>query len=287
MEGLERGGKLRVSGKLGVIWTLLLVIVLFSVEVHLSGYKACDAPSSRTVRDFLKSHIYPLVDEESPNFNLSTNCPFHPDNDRNIKYEKYKRVPDNKATKWRCTLCRSTFNDENTIEFHLENAHHNESEIRKLSGPICFGDYCDIFQCPLLESLSSSEEPTPKPRFCSQKAMDKLKYQCDIIMNRCFPDGQSPSSHRLNLQARKLICDKLSCNSLPITKPPGWRVWTILWVIAACLTVMGVLTFYCGYCALLFEDGVSNDIKALRMKRQQSTIKAFWNSQTKRKAKGY
>ena len=120
--------------KFGGVWLGLVVLLLLcgSVELNIHQTGMCDATLSRTVRDFMKQHIYPVVGAESPSFNFTTNCPFHPENDRNIKFERFKRVPENKGMKWRCTICRQTFNDENTLEAHLENAHNNESDIRKL-----------------------------------------------------------------------------------------------------------------------------------------------------------
>lgn len=70
---------------------------------------------------FLLQHLLPFMEIE--NYEVSTQCRLHPNNDLFRDQEQHKIHLD--INHWQCGYCRKSFRAENFLDKHFDNRHSN------------------------------------------------------------------------------------------------------------------------------------------------------------------
>lgn len=184
----------------------------------------CDRGLSRQVRSFIEKEVYPKL-SMAPN-ELPSTCQLHPDQDMYAGHEKHKH--EETRMDWKCSYCSKRFKTEFYLDKHMHNMH--EDKLVEGVGNMCLASLCPIFGCR--DSLSASGaykqhqklqkrttssgkvQPNRLPgeknfdfdAACTNADVEKSKYQCEVMIRRCFG-----SSNELYDHFEEEICEKLHC----------------------------------------------------------------------------
>ncbi|MQL88331.1 hypothetical protein Taro_020887 [Colocasia esculenta] len=75
----------------------------------------------RSLMRYVLQYLMPFVDEEQ--YQISTKCRLHPDNDMFREQENHKVHVE--VNEWRCGFCKKSFRAEKFLDMHFDNRHYN------------------------------------------------------------------------------------------------------------------------------------------------------------------
>ena len=184
----------------------------------------CDRGLSRQVRSFIQKEVYPKL-SIAPN-ELPSTCQLHPEQDMYADHENHKH--EETRMDWKCSYCGKHFKTEFYLDKHMHNMH--KDKIVEGAGNMCLASLCPIFGCR--DSLSASGAYKQHQKYqkratssgkvqpnklkgeknfdfdaaCTNAEVEKSKYQCEVMIRRCFG-----SSDELYSYFEEEICEKLHC----------------------------------------------------------------------------
>ncbi|PNY17071.1 nucleic acid binding protein [Trifolium pratense] len=191
-------------------------------EVH------CSRERSRAAWKVIEEYLTPFVEKE--NYQLSTKCRLHHENDMFRDQEEHKIYLD--RNEWQCGYCKKSFRDEKFIDQHLDNRHHNLLDLALLFSmsnldmtPIgfhfccikmlfytlkghgkCLADLCGALHCDAVMNSKSSRSK------CNPAAAARNRHLCESLADGCFPISDGPSASRLHELFLHQFCDAHTCS---------------------------------------------------------------------------
>eukprot|EP01125_Pyxidicula_operculata_P005796 TRINITY_DN2022_c0_g1_i1.p1 TRINITY_DN2022_c0_g1~~TRINITY_DN2022_c0_g1_i1.p1 ORF type:complete len:258 (+),score=20.44 TRINITY_DN2022_c0_g1_i1:478-1251(+) len=198
----------------------------------------CPLNYTREARNILNGVFYPTIQHYE--YELPLECPLHPD------WDKFKILDDNrrwvrgKTGGYKCSLDSKVFIDENYLDKHFKKKHH---QLFQDMDSICLGDYCDMFSCPSIKTVSDKQLS-----HCDSHKMAQRKFVCSRIINLCFnPGGSSKNTHVTYLRNTfsQLFCGHLDCSSQKnIVLPEISSSPSGIWIAAMIGTIFIVTIWY-------------------------------------------
>lgn len=174
----------------------------------------------------------PFVEREQ--YNISTHCRLHPDNDLFRDQEQHKIHFD--VNEWRCGYCKKSFWAEKYLDQHFDNRHYN---LLNASNSKCLADLCGALHC---DTILSSKPPKTK---CNPAAAARNRHLCESLATSCFPINQGASASRLHELFLRQFCDAHTCSGRHKPFPQGGRKRTSIFYLAiSILTLMLLPIFY-------------------------------------------
>ncbi|KAG7023082.1 hypothetical protein SDJN02_14106, partial [Cucurbita argyrosperma subsp. argyrosperma] len=161
-------------------------------EVH------CSRERSRTAWNILEEHLLPFVEKE--NYQVSTKCRLHPNNDLYRDQEQHKIHFD--INHWQCGYCRKSFRAEKFLDKHFDNRHY---DLLNVSHGKCLADLCGALHCDLKMDIKSRKSK------CKPAAAARNKHLCESLADTCFPINEGPSASRLHELFLHQFCGAHSC----------------------------------------------------------------------------
>ncbi|CAJ2664248.1 unnamed protein product [Trifolium pratense] len=162
-------------------------------EVH------CSRERSRGAWKVIEEYLTPFVEKE--NYQLSTKCRLHHENDMFRDQEEHKIYLD--RNEWQCGYCKKSFRDEKFIDQHLDNRHHN---LLDLGHGKCLADLCGALHCDAVMNSKSSRSK------CNPAAAARNRHLCESLADSCFPISDGPSASRLHELFLHQFCDAHTCS---------------------------------------------------------------------------
>ncbi|KAH9776626.1 C2H2-type domain-containing protein [Citrus sinensis] len=210
------------------IFTSIFLLLLFSPqEILIQGFEDsasrtlkqepgrahevhCSRERSRTAWGVIEEYLMPFVEQEQ--YEISSKCRLHPDNDMFRDQEQHKIHVD--INEWRCGYCKKSFRAEKFLDQHFDNRHNN-----------------------LLNVSSRSK--------CNPAAVAKNRHLCESLANRCFPINQGSSASRLHELFLRQFCDAHKCPRKSQPFPKGGRKQpSVFYLAISILTLMLLPIFY-------------------------------------------
>ncbi|XP_043813597.1 uncharacterized protein LOC110617680 isoform X1 [Manihot esculenta] len=148
-------------------------------EVH------CSRERSRAAWNIIEEYLMPFVERE--NYQISTKCRLHPDNDLFRNQEQHKIQVD--TNDWKCGYCKKSFHAEKYLDQHFDSRHYN---LLNVSEGKCLADLCGALHC---DFVMNSKSPKTK---CKPAAVAKNRHLCESLADTCFPPNQGRSASRLH-----------------------------------------------------------------------------------------
>ncbi|KAH9776628.1 C2H2-type domain-containing protein [Citrus sinensis] len=161
----------------------------------------------------------PFVEQEQ--YEISSKCRLHPDNDMFRDQEQHKIHVD--INEWRCGYCKKSFRAEKFLDQHFDNRHNNLLNVMSVDHNVygwstmdlpeinfifsstvssvfncvmshgkCLADLCGALHCDFMMNSKSSRSK------CNPAAVAKNRHLCESLANRCFPINQGSSASRLH-----------------------------------------------------------------------------------------
>ncbi|KAK9198177.1 hypothetical protein WN944_013360 [Citrus x changshan-huyou] len=121
------------------IFTSIFLLLLFSPqEILIQGFEDsasrtlkqepgrahevhCSRERSRAAWGVIEEYLMPFVEQEQ--YEISSKCRLHPDNDMFRDQEQHKIHVD--INEWRCGYCKKSFRAEKFLDQHFDNRHNN------------------------------------------------------------------------------------------------------------------------------------------------------------------
>jgi hypothetical protein len=191
----------------------------------------CNRETSRHVRAFIHHSIYPQLGVKPEE--LPKSCPLHPDNYVYADQESQKQVES--RMDWKCNICGKHFKTEFYVDKHMHNAHPDHLRDGAGSGIMCPARLCPIFGCretanhpgnsakgsgggaKLQKRATSSGKMSMKKvaeeknfdleGTCTDASVERSKYQCEVLIRRCFGHLEKELYH-----FQRQICNALHCH---------------------------------------------------------------------------
>ncbi|XP_043813599.1 uncharacterized protein LOC110617680 isoform X4 [Manihot esculenta] len=132
-------------------------------EVH------CSRERSRAAWNIIEEYLMPFVERE--NYQISTKCRLHPDNDLFRNQEQHKIQVD--TNDWKCGYCKKSFHAEKYLDQHFDSRHYN---LLNVSEGKCLADLCGALHC---DFVMNSKSPKTK---CKPAAVAKNRHLCEILV---------------------------------------------------------------------------------------------------------
>ncbi|KAF7805989.1 zinc finger protein [Senna tora] len=147
-------------------------------EVH------CSRERSRVASKIIEQYLMPFVEQE--NYQLSSKCRLHPDNNIFRDQEEHKIYID--INEWRCGYCKKSFRAEKFLDQHFDNRHYN---LLNVSHGKCLADLCGALHCDAVMNTKISKTK------CNPAAAGRNRHLCESLADSCFPINGGPSASRL------------------------------------------------------------------------------------------
>ncbi|CAM6109895.1 unnamed protein product [Calypogeia fissa] len=161
----------------------------------------CSRSRSRTARAILDEYLVPFLEQQQ--YNLSTKCRLHPEN--NMFQEQESQKDTIRPTQWQCNHCKKMFRTEEFLDKHFDNRHH---DMLDMSPNRCLADVCGALHCDYVASQTKISRSKP----CNRAAVDKNKHLCESLANSCFPTDEGATPKRLHDFFLRQFCDSHTCN---------------------------------------------------------------------------
>ncbi|KAH9776625.1 C2H2-type domain-containing protein [Citrus sinensis] len=232
------------------IFTSIFLLLLFSPqEILIQGFEDsasrtlkqepgrahevhCSRERSRTAWGVIEEYLMPFVEQEQ--YEISSKCRLHPDNDMFRDQEQHKIHVD--INEWRCGYCKKSFRAEKFLDQHFDNRHNN---LLNVSHGKCLADLCGALHCDFMMNSKSSRSK------CNPAAVAKNRHLCESLANRCFPINQGSSASRLHELFLRQFCDAHKCPRKSQPFPKGGRKQpSVFYLAISILTLMLLPIFY-------------------------------------------
>ncbi|KAJ7539071.1 hypothetical protein O6H91_11G076000 [Diphasiastrum complanatum] len=216
-----------------LIFSSMLAIPMSQSEGRDHGVH-CSRSRSRTAWKIVDEYLLPFVEEE--NFNLSTTCRLHPENDMFREQEKEK--DELRPHHWQCRYCRKVFRSEEYLDKHFNNRH---SAMLNMSRQNCLADVCGAIHCDYMDSKHKKQYAHRK---CNPSVSRRNQHLCENLANSCFPPKESAVSSRLHDFFLRQFCDAHSCKQAQKIFPRGngrtggKALYYVLTTLTFCLLIM-------------------------------------------------
>uniref|UniRef100_A0A2C9UJA4 C2H2-type domain-containing protein n=1 Tax=Manihot esculenta TaxID=3983 RepID=A0A2C9UJA4_MANES len=195
-------------------------------EVH------CSRERSKAAWKILEEYLMPFVERE--NYQISSKCRLHPDNDLFRDQEQHKIHVD--INEWKCGYCKKSFRAERYLDQHFDNRHYN---LLNVSEGKCLADLCGALHC---DFVMNSKSPRTK---CNPAAVAKNRHLCESLADRCFPLNQGRSASHLHELFLHQFCDAHTCSGKKKHFPKGGKKQTsVIYLAVSILTLMLLPLFY-------------------------------------------
>ncbi|KAF8005859.1 hypothetical protein BT93_K0213 [Corymbia citriodora subsp. variegata] len=195
-------------------------------EVH------CSRERSRAAWQIIEEYLMPFVKRE--NFQMSSLCKLHPDNDMFQDQEEHKIHVD--INEWRCGYCKKSFRAEKFLDQHFDNRHYN---LLNVSRNTCLADLCGALHCDFV--INSKSQKTK----CNPAAAARNRHLCESLADSCFPINQGLSASRLHELFLHQFCDAHTCSEKKRPFPRGGlKQPNILYLATSILTLMLLPVLY-------------------------------------------
>ncbi|KAJ4712504.1 C2H2-like zinc finger protein [Melia azedarach] len=232
-----------------LITTIFLLLLISLQETSIQGYEDsaarnlkqelgeahevhCSRERSRAAWDIIEEYLMPFVEQEQ--YQISSKCRLHPDNDMFRDQEKHKIHVD--INEWRCGYCKKSFRAEKFLDQHFDNRHYN---LLNVSHSKCLADLCGALHCDFVMKSKSSKSK------CNPAAVARNRHLCESFANSCFPINQGPSASRLHELFLRQFCDAHTCPGKAKPFPKGGKKQTsILYLAVSILILMLLPIFY-------------------------------------------
>ncbi|KAK7373065.1 hypothetical protein VNO80_06461 [Phaseolus coccineus] len=159
----------------------------------------CSRERSRAARKVIEEYLIPFMERE--NYQLSTKCRLHPENDIFSDQEEHKIFID--RHEWRCGYCKKSFREEKFLDHHFDNRHYN---LLNLTHGKCLADLCGAMHCDAVMNFRSSRSK------CNMAAASRNRHLCESLADNCFPISEGPSAGRLHELFLHQFCDAHTCS---------------------------------------------------------------------------
>ncbi|OVA20503.1 hypothetical protein BVC80_1065g54 [Macleaya cordata] len=219
-------------------------------EVH------CSRERSRAAWKIIEEYLMPFVEQEQ--YQISTRCRLHADNDLFRDQEQHKVHMD--INEWQCGYCKKSFRAEKFLDQHFDNRHYN---LLNISHSKCLADLCGALHCDL---VMDSKPPKTK---CNPAAASRNRHLCEVasdnyiacilnshtclysvvlmqsLADNCFPINAGPSASRLHELFLRQFCDSHSCTGgrKPFSRG-GKKQTSVFYLAISILTLMLLPIFY-------------------------------------------
>ncbi|KAG9446309.1 hypothetical protein H6P81_012437 [Aristolochia fimbriata] len=215
-----------------------------SHEIH------CSRERSRAAWKIIDEYLMPFVEEQ--NYNISTKCRLHADNDMFREQEQHKIHMD--INDWRCGFCKKTFRAEKFLDKHFDNRHY---DLLNASRGRCLADLCGALHC---DSLMNSKLPKSK---CNPAATARNRHLCENVADSCFPIHEGLQASRLHEFFLRQFCDAHTCTGSQKPFPRGGKKQSsLLYLAFSILCLMGLAVFYVIF--YLYQREMKRTVKDLR-----------------------
>ncbi|KAJ9163851.1 hypothetical protein P3X46_023479 [Hevea brasiliensis] len=195
-------------------------------EVH------CSRERSRAAWNIVEEYLMPFVERE--NYQISSKCRLHPDNDLFRDQEQHKIHVD--INEWKCGYCKKSFRAEKYIDQHFDSRHYN---LLNVSEGKCLADLCGALHC---DFVMNSKSPKTK---CNPAAVAKNRHLCESLADTCFPLNQGRSASHLHELFLHQFCDAHTCSGKKKHFPKGRKKQTsVIYLALSILTLMLLPLFY-------------------------------------------
>ncbi|RDX81805.1 hypothetical protein CR513_37470, partial [Mucuna pruriens] len=222
-------------------------------EVH------CSRERSRAARKVIEEYLTPFLERE--NYQLSSRCRLHPENDIFMNQEEHKIYID--RHEWRCGYCKKSFREEKFIDQHFDNRHYN---LLNLSHGKCLADLCGTLHCDAMMNFKSSRSK------CNPAAAARNRHLCESLADNCFPINEGPSAGRLHELFLHQFCDAHTCSGKHKPFSRGGKDQSSFFRLAAGALILVLLpVFY------LFLYLIQSDMKS-RTQELRRISKAGWKA---------
>ncbi|XP_072960569.1 uncharacterized protein [Typha angustifolia] len=222
----EAGAHQELQGTTGSSFRTLLQEDAHKHEIH------CSRERSRAAWKIIEEYLMPFVEKEQ--YELSSKCRLHRDNDMFREQEEHKIHVD--INEWRCGFCKKSFRAEKFLDQHFDNRHHNllnDSEGR------CLADLCGAVHC---DQMIESKKTKTK---CNPAAAARNRHRCESLADSCFPVKQGHSASRLHEFFLRQFCEAHTCSGGPKPFSRGGKKQSSTFYLAICiLTVLLLPVFY-------------------------------------------
>lgn len=232
-----------------ILTSIFLLLLLSPQEILIQGFEDsaartlkqepgqahevhCSRERSRTAWDIIEEYLMPFVEQEQ--YEISSKCRLHPNNDMFRDQEQHKIHVD--INEWQCGYCKKSFRAEKFLDQHFDNRHNN---LLNVSRSKCLADLCGALHCDFMMNSKSSRSK------CNPAAVAKNRHLCESLANSCFPINQGPSASRLHELFLRQFCDSHKCPGKSKPFPKGGRKQTSVFYLAiSILTLMLLPIFY-------------------------------------------
>ncbi|KAF5476618.1 hypothetical protein F2P56_003350 [Juglans regia] len=195
-------------------------------EVH------CSRERSRAAWEVIEEYLMPFVERED--YQISSKCRLHPDNDLFRDQEQHKIHVD--INEWKCGYCKKSFRAEKFLDQHFDNRHYN---LLNISHGKCLADLCGALHCDTMMNTKSRKTK------CNPAAAARNRHLCESLADSCFPVHLGPSASRLHDLFLRQFCDAQTCSGKQKPFPKGGRKKTSVFYLAiSILTLMLLPIFY-------------------------------------------
>ncbi|KAK1289740.1 hypothetical protein QJS10_CPB18g00518 [Acorus calamus] len=196
-----------------------------SHEVH------CSRERSRAAWEIIEEYLTPFVEKEQ--YQISSKCRLHPDNDMFREQEQHKIHAD--VNHWKCGFCKKSFHAEKYLDQHFDNRHSN---LLNDSHGRCLADLCGALHC---DKIMASKIPKTK---CNPAAAAKNRHLCESLADNCFPINGGVSSSRLHDLFLHQFCDSHTCTGGRKPFSRGGRKKINVYYIAICILIVMFLPLF-------------------------------------------
>ncbi|KAL2317733.1 hypothetical protein Fmac_031609 [Flemingia macrophylla] len=168
-------------------------------EPEHAQHVRCSRERTRAARKVIEKYLIPFVERE--NYQLSSKCSLHPENDIFSDQEEHKIYID--RHEWRCGYCKKSFREESFLDQHFDNRHYN---LLNISHGKCLADLCGALHCDVVMNFKSSRSK------CNPEASARNRHLCESLADNCFPISEGPSAGRLHELFLHQFCDAHTCS---------------------------------------------------------------------------
>ncbi|KAK1315388.1 hypothetical protein QJS10_CPA06g01326 [Acorus calamus] len=194
-------------------------------EVH------CSRERSRAAWEIIEEYLTPFIEKEQ--YQISSKCRLHPDNDMFREQEQHKIHAD--VNHWKCGFCKKSFHAEKYLDQHFDNRHSN---LLNDSHGRCLADLCGALHC---DKIMPSKIPKTK---CNPAAAAKNRHLCESLADNCFPINGGVSSSRLHDLFLHQFCDSHTCTGGRKPFSRGGRKKINVYYIAICILIVMFLPLF-------------------------------------------
>ncbi|MCL7023857.1 hypothetical protein MKW94_016300 [Papaver nudicaule] len=187
-------------------------------EEHEDAHKVhCSRERSRAAWKIIEEYLMPFVEQEQ--YQISSRCRLHPDNDLFRDQEQHKIHMD--INEWKCGYCKK--------KFPCRESHSK-----------CLADLCGALHCDHVMEFKQSKKTK-----CNPAAASRNRHLCESLANNCFPTNASPSASRLHELFLRQFCDAHTCTGGAKPFARGRRKSAgIFYIAISILTLMLLPLFY-------------------------------------------